>query len=516
MKFKTTRGLTIEKLESEFPSYYNKMVNFLIEDDDITLSEKIWLFQNELKQKPKCLNCNSKVSFTKFYKGYRTYCSRSCATKYSHGFKEVKDKRVKKMIECNNNPKTRKKMTESANITKSNFSDTKKREINNKRSKTVNDKWGVKNISNAESIKQKISTRLQEVLPGIRLEKTKDRITSAGFSVIDIDNGNFKLLCSKCKKEFNISSKLFNQRNRFDIEPCLNCNPNNNDSFFESSICDFIKENYDGEVKDKCRDFKKYEIDVYLPELSIGFECNGLWWHSERYKENSYHKSKNDFFKEKGIQIIHIWEDDWKFKKEIIKSRVLNIVSKTNERIWGRKCEIREVNSNVYRKFVDKNHLQGHAPAKYKLGLYYNDNLVSVMSFSKLRRNLGYKTNPDNHYELLRFCSSKNTTIVGGSSKLLKYFIREYKPTKIISYASKDWSVGNLYNKLGFIEIKETVPNYFYFHKDEGLRINRFNFRKDVLVKEGYDKDKSEHQIMNDRKYYRVYDTGSLLFEMNI
>ena len=516
MVFKTTKGLSEKKLKEKYPLYYKDMNNFIIEEDELKLSEKVWLYQNKMPKKPKCLNCDNKVSFTKFYKGYQTYCSRSCAAEYSHKDNKIKEKRLAKIVEYNKDPIIKSRMVEKANLTKSKFSDQKKKEINLKRSNTVRNKWGVDNISEIKEIKEKISKSLKEVLPGIKLEKTKERISKLGYKIIDIKNGDFKLICYKCNNEFNISSKLFNQRNRFDIEPCLLCNPNNNDSFFEKTICEFVKENYDGVVKPNYRKFKKYEIDIYLPELKIGFECNGLWWHSEKYKENNYHKEKNAFFEKKGIQIIHIWEDDWKFKRGIVESRIINILKPNENKIWGRKCNIQELNSSTYKDFMIKNHLQGHAPGKYKIGLYFNGKLVSAMSFSKTRRNLGYKENIDGVFELLRFCSKLNTNVIGGSSKLLKYFIKKYKPNKIISYASKDWSVGNLYLILGFKGVKETVPNYFYFHKDEGLRINRFNFRKDILVKEGYDKNKSEHQIMNERNYYRVYDTGSLLFEMNI
>lgn len=516
MVFKTTRGLTESKLKDEHPSYYEGMDKFIKEDDELTLSEKIWLYQNGFSEKPKCLNCDNKVSFIKFYKGYRKYCSKKCSAQHTHKNSDVKKSRLAEIRKCNADKEIRSDMTRKANLTKSRFSDKKKKDINIKRENTIKESWGVDNISKVQKTKDKISKKLKEVLPSIKLEKTKKRITDLGYVVISIKNNSFKLICPKCKKEFNISSTLFNQRNRFDIDPCLLCNPNNNGSFFESSVFDFVKNNYNGVIKDKCREFKKYEIDIYLPELNIGFECNGLWWHSERYKENNYHKEKNKFFESKGIQIIHIWEDDWKFKKDILKSRIVNLLGNSTRKIWGRKCKIKELTPSVYKEFVDKNHLQGYVPSKYKIGLYFGNELVSVISFSKTRRNLGYKNTDEDVFELLRFCSKLNTNVVGGSSKLLKYFIKTYKSSRIISYASKDWSTGNLYEKIGFNKVKETVPNYFYFHKDEGLRINRFNFRKDVLVKEGYDKNKSEHQIMNDRGYYRVYDTGSLLFEMNI
>jgi hypothetical protein len=114
-------------------------------------------------------------------------------------------------------------------------------------------------------------------------------------------------------------------------------------------------------------------------------------------------------------------------------------------------------------------------------------------------------------YELLRFCNKLNYSIVGGASKLFKYFVKNYNPIKIISYADRSWSKGNLYYNLGFQFVSYTAPNYWYINRDR--RYSRFNYRKDILVKEGYDSSKSEHEIMLDRGYYRIYNSGNIKFE---
>ena len=134
------------------------------------------------------------------------------------------------------------------------------------------------------------------------------------------------------------------------------------------------------------------------------------------------------------------------------------------------------------------------------------------MTFSKLRKNLN-GNNEENVYELLRFSNKLNTIVVGGASRLLNYFIKNVQPKKIISYADKRWSNGSLYEKLGFKHIRDSKPNYYYIVNDK--RENRFNYRKDVLVKEGYDNSKTEHQIMKERKIYRIYDCGCMVYEMN-
>lgn len=256
------------------------------------------------------------------------------------------------------------------------------------------------------------------------------------------------------------------------------------------------------------------ELDIYIPKYNVAIEYDGLYWHNEINKpDKNYHLIKTNECNKKGIKLVHIFEDEWMFHKDIVKSRLLNICGKSNEKIYARKCILKEVDYNVARDFLNSNHLQGNCISKYRYGLYYNDELVSLMTFGKMRKNLNGKKG-EGVYELLRFCNKLNTTVVGGASKLLKHFIKTVNPKSIISYADKRWSNGNLYEKLGFIHIHDSKPNYFYIVNNK--RENRFSYRKDILVKEGYDKTKTEHEIMLEMKIYRIYDCGCMVFRLDL
>jgi hypothetical protein len=159
----------------------------------------------------------------------------------------------------------------------------------------------------------------------------------------------------------------------------------------------------------------------------------------------------------------------------------------------------------LIRDFLEKNHLQGFVGSSIKLGLFFENELVSIMTFGGLRKSLGQK-NTKGSFELLRFCNKINHNVVGGASKLLKYFIKNYSPCNIISYSDFSRSDGNLYKKLGFELSHLSEPNYYYIIN--GVRNHRFNFRKDKLVKEGFDKNKTEVQIMKERKIMRIFDCG--------
>ena len=284
---------------------------------------------------------------------------------------------------------------------------------------------------------------------------------------------------------------------------CPKCNRFN---IKESSLYEFIRQNYKGDIKLSDRTILNgKELDIYIPDLNLSFEFNGLYWHSELYKDKKYHIDKTNGCLKNGINLIHIWEDDWDNKNDIAKSIILNKLG-NSERIFARRCYIKTVNSEDSRLFLNSNHIQGFVGSKIRLGLYYNDELVSLMTFGSLRKSLGQKS-INNVYELLRFCNKKNTSVVGGASRLFKYFLSKNEVDSVVSYSDSSRGFGNLYKELGFKFIHDSVPNYYYII--EGVRKHRFNFRKDKLVKEGSDPNKTEIEIMSDRGIYRIFDCGS-------
>jgi hypothetical protein len=256
------------------------------------------------------------------------------------------------------------------------------------------------------------------------------------------------------------------------------------------------------------------EIDLYIPSLDIGIEYNGLYWHSEKMgKTRNYHQLKTILSEGEGVKLIHIFEDEWYSKKEIVKDRLRHILGKTKNKIYGRKCIIREITSDEKKLYLETNHIQGNDSSTIKLGLFYLNELVGVMTFSKPRKSLGYNKLDDNNiYELVRFASNN---VIGGADKLLKYFVKLYNPKKIISYADRRWSQGDLYIKLGFNFVGSTKPNYWYT-KNYKTREHRFKYRKDVLISKGFDSNKTEFQIMEELGYNRIWDCGSLKYELKL
>jgi very-short-patch-repair endonuclease len=335
------------------------------------------------------------------------------------------------------------------------------------------------------------------------------------FPFIKCVNGDILTCgCDICDSDYTISRVLLNERNREGYGLCTNCNQIgvNQISQLEKDILTFIKTLVNG-VKENDRSvLGNKELDIYIPSHNIAFEFDGLYWHSELYKDKNYHLDKTKLCEEKGIKLIHIFEDEWVYKKDIVKSRIKNLLGLNEIKIFARKCVIKEVSVKDNRIFLDENHIQGECKSKIKLGLYYDNELVSLMTFGKGRVIMG---GDNSNWELTRFCNKLNTNVVGGASKLLKYFIRNYNPNEIISYADRRWSQGGLYDNLGFEFIHDSVPNYWYINGD--IREYRFKYRKNNLTTLlNYSDELSEHEIMLLNKRYRIYDCGNKKYSLKI
>ncbi len=315
-----------------------------------------------------------------------------------------------------------------------------------------------------------------------------------------------------CKEHGMFEMKPNSHLNGQGCPVCINAGRSNQ----QTDLIDYIQLYNQNTIVKTFDIITPYELDIYLPDLKVAFEFNGLYWHSTNNKSKNYHLMKTELCEKKGIHLVHIYEDDWINKQEIVKSRILNLLGKTPNRIYARECEIHQVDFNISKDFLLNNHLQGNCTSKYRYGLFYKNELVSLMTFGNLRKNLGQKSE-EGTFELLRFCNKLNTSVVGGANKLFKYFVNQIKPKKIISYADRSWTMNNgksLYDKLGFKLINITKQNYNYINNN--IRVNRFKFRKDVLIKEGYDSNKTEHEIMLEREIYRIYNSGNLKFEKEI
>ena len=350
-----------------------------------------------------------------------------------------------------------------------------------------------------------------------------------------------KFKCNKHNVEFEISpyDHLYSESGS-----CPKCYYENNVGFKKSSktekeivkyVAALLPDNIDIKENTKIipdgNNFK--ELDLYIPDFNFAIEYHGIMFHSfgeskysmfnnmHKHSKHRYdHKYKADWCANNGINLLQIFENEWldPIKQDIWKSIIHLKLGLIDNTIYARKCKIKEIEHKTARKFLNENHLQGHSShSSVHLGLYHNEELVSVMTFGKPR----YQSNCD--YELIRFASKKYTIITGGASKLLKYFIRKYNPKSIISYANRRWSNGNLYRKLGFSFIHTTQPEQ-YFVDQSGSKIYSNSYFKIHKIEEYFKSGKYNISYFNPeltafknmiKNGYRIiYDAGNYVFEL--
>jgi len=504
----------VEKyVKKNYPEIFNNIIEFCGDKLlDLPFKEKVYHYVNDLKENIYCLNpnCNNLVNFKNSTIGYNKYCSNACISSDPKIKKIKEDKSYEKYgtKSPGMNENIKNKMIKTNQERYGCDCSLQNKEIIEKCKNTLLKNYGVDNPNKSEEI---ILKRVESYSNNMRI-KYLEKLKPYGIKDIDYKNKMMYFHCSECNKDFELYLELYHNRKKINTILCTNCNPiATHISGLEIQLQQFIKENYNSIIEfNTNKIIAPYELDIYLPNNKIAIEFNGVHWHSEKYVGNDYHLKKTELCESNDIKLIHIYEDDWMYKNDIVKSNILNILKLTQIIIFANDVEIKEISDNkIIRYFLEKNHIQGFVGSQFKFGLYYNDELVSMITFGKQRKNMGIKSSPDS-YELLRFCNKLNTNIIGGESKLFMYFIDNYKPEEIITYADRSWSQGELYYKLGFDFVHKSQSNYYYVV--DGIRKNRFEFRKDVLVKDGYDKNKTEHEIMLERKIFRIYDSGQLKF----
>ena len=247
------------------------------------------------------------------------------------------------------------------------------------------------------------------------------------------------------------------------------------------------------------------EIDLYFPDKKVAIEYNGLYWHTEQFGRGKYyHLNKLDGCNKNGINLMHIFEDEWLEHKDIVLSKIAHIlhINLYDKKIRGHKCKIREISQLIAKPFFDKNHIQGYIAGSVILGAFYDGDLVGAVIFKK--------ENVDGYYELTRMATKNNYLCHGVCGKLFKYFVDNYHPLYIKSFADRRWTINsesNLYTALGFKLDEILKPDYRYVVGNQ--RLHKFGFRKQKLSKKyNFPLSMTEKEMCNSLGFYRIWDCG--------
>jgi hypothetical protein len=245
------------------------------------------------------------------------------------------------------------------------------------------------------------------------------------------------------------------------------------------------------------------EIDLYNDNVKTGIEYCGLYWHNEHShqpKLQNYHYDKYIKAKEKGVHLITIFEDEWLNRNEQVKGALLSILGKNTRRLYARKCNVKLIDKLTGNKFYNDYHIQGQSNlSKWFAGLYYEDELIGVLSFGLHHRDTS-------KYTLDRLCFKTNVSVAGGTSKLFKFLIEQSKLTNLISWSDNRWFQGKVYEKLGFVKEMDMKPDYSYVDNNKlGIRLSKQSQKKSNTK---CPSNLTEKEWCTQRGLYRIWDCG--------
>ena len=512
--------------QKKYKDLYSKIINFTTWNTNASFAERKYNFLYKMNDFPLCPVCGQKiVNFDCFSRGYKSNCSIRCSRESGI----IKAEKTNLIRYGHKNPahsKQAKQKIKHTNLERYGPENVfASEEIKDKIKQTNLEKYGVESTNKLDSVKAKIkNTTLKNFgvenlmyLPEIKRSRTiKSNITKrekywkifkpylknkniiplfTKEEYIDWLNEKLTYKCLDCNKEFKWD------RTSIQNIYCPYCLKEKR-SQGEKELAVWLKDLGLNIVESDRNIIKPKELDIFLPDYNLAIEYNGLYWHSNKYANKNDLLIKTCFCEDKNIQLLHIFENEWINKENIVKSIILAKLGIFKQRIYARKCIVKEINSNEYKSFCIDIHIQGYAAASKRLGLFYNDELVSIASWSKSR----FKKN---EYELIRFCTKLNTQIVGGLSKLIK----ASNIDEFITYCDLRYSNGNGYKNSGFELLGQSSPNYFYF---KGLNLeSRQKYQKHKLSKllENFDPNLSERENMATNKFLWIYDCGNLKFK---
>lgn len=341
-------------------------------------------------------------------------------------------------------------------------------EVREKAKQTCIERYGVDNVFKSKKhIRKRMQTRLDR--------KAKFEIENNCTSIANIiaTYGQGWLAIKDEITLFHLGNYTFVLND--DISKIEDYNNTHTRSRQEDEIYDYISSIYAGQIIRNSRSIiKPLELDIYLPDIKLAIEYNGLYWHSTNNGSDKYsHLHKTELCESKGIRLIHISDYYWLNKKDICKSIISSAFNIYENRIDAKLCDIKEISQSDLDIFLNTNHIEGTVTASYRLGLYYEDELVQVIAI--------------NNNELLRICTKLNTKIVGGFSKLIKN-----QPYNLIAYVDRSLFNGTDYISVGFSVIDITEPLYSYYKYNQKINDTKI---------------KAQHMIQNG--WLQVYDCGS-------
>lgn len=489
----------------------HECTSFLV-GDNIAIGERIFCICNAITSQPCCATCNTPVRYSKDKRTFPKFCSVKCA----RCNKEVKHKTKKTMLERYGADRTSiKEKTKATCLSK--FGSTSPLGNSNIIQKIKNtniNRYGHENAAKADSVKEKTKntclarygTYAPSMCGSVQTKISNNHARSISGNLNDpnwLHNMHKKHTLSEIANVLNVGCSIVSSRF---AEYKLPVHRHFSTSKPQAQLNDFLlslglKTTMNSKIPSSSQ-----ELDILIRSVNIGIEMNGVYWHSElNNKHKQYHLNKTIACADENIRLIHVLDNEWIHKNDIVKSRLCAIVGRISHKIGGRECQITYPSSRQTKDFLIDNHIQGWCASSINIGLQHSGKLVALMTFGKSRFN-------KYDYELLRFCNTLNTIVVGGAAKLLSAFDSMHPTASLVSFSDKRWSEGGVYKQLNFTHTHDSSPNYKYFHNSDVHKLySRQQFQKHKLSSklDNYDSTLSEWENMKNHKYNRIWDCGN-------
>lgn len=475
--------------------------------------ERIYCVLNHITRQPVCKHCGvSPVSFITNGKKRNQYFD-FCSLKCSNNAQQTKSKKQQTWLDNFgvDNPSKSEFVSEQKQQTcLQNFGTSwpmQSQQVNQLRKQTLLQRYGSDNVMRNEQVANKnIQQRKQS-------QWYKDVVNSTYYQLLNNrqwlveQHHKLKNNTHTIAEQLGVSPSYVQQYLHIhNIEIKYHYTSNQ-----QKQIVDWLQQvtNTEIVVNDRRTLPKGKELDIHLPQYNLAVEYDGLYWHSasnEQDDDKYRHVNKTQLCEQQGIRLVHIFENEWIDKPQIVKSRLSGILQ-NNAKIYARNCTVQQLSKQQAHNFFNQTHIQGTATCSVAYGLFSQGQLVAAMSFAKARYSKQYK------WELIRFSCQLFTNVVGAGGKLFKYFVKQNKPQSVVSYADKRWAhLTPFYNKLGFNYSHNSKPNYFYFRPQDGCKLHsRVSFQKHKLPQklEHFDPDLTEIQNMFNNGYRRIWDCGN-------
>ena len=311
--------------------------------------------------------------------------------------------------------------------------------------------------------------------------------------------------CVKCGEQQSKTLQAFERGSR-----CYKCYPVGK-SNWELSVFDFVRSLSSDAVSGDKSQLSPKEIDIYVHSKKFGIECHGLYWHSEaanteQHFDKNKHLQKFKLAEEKGINLLQLFEDEWRDKRPICESMIRHRLGLNLERCRTWSTSVVELSTQEEREFFNRTHISGYTPSKICWGIKERSGrIVASLSLRTPRQSSKY----EGAIEISRFSTEQGVSVPGGLSKLLKHakiWCDKANIKVIMTYVDRRIGAGKGYEAAGFKLTGSTAPDYWY--TDNELRYDRFKFR----AQDG----KPEKQIAAESNVHRIWGCGSQVMTLSV